>query len=633
MRDQATRVIDVKLGQETERFYNSLGELETEKLGNGLKLEYAYDQASRICQVRLPDQTGIEYVYDAVYLKEIHRLVNNKRTYAHIDQKHSLSGQIIQSKPPGNHDEVHYGYDLVGRCTKISSKPFNQHIPNEGFDAAGNLRQFVIQDTAYTFTYDDLYQLTSEKGHEAHTYASDSLSNRITKDGEVHVHNALHQLLQKGKERFTYDLNGSLIQRNCEGKTITYNYDALDRLIEVTQEGVRTTYIYDPFNRRIAKKQEGKEEQLFIYQGQEEIGVWSEGALQELRLLGKNKLSGGVALELKGELYIPLHDLSGNIVCLSNAKGQVVERYRYTAFGENEILDPEGGMRQASLVGNAWQYAGKRRDSETGLIAFGLRYYEPGIGRWITPDPAGFEDGLNLYAYVHNSPLLYSDQFGLFSFALTTPSFDYHFGLPPPPSSNTPFIPHDSPTIEHQSIEPGLEAEHNIKSILFRDITLPDFERTATYSLNDGMINPKTGMPFQLKEVPHKGIGFVNGILNRYNDFEDSMCHLGRLSENNIKGIHSPSFGPVIDYKCYRNALCKNIAYEPVREIHKMWYDFFKDNPCDATFLMICHSRGVVYVRNALMDFSEELRKRIEVIAIAPGDTLILLCVRVLSIL
>ncbi len=51
---------------------------------------------------------------------------------------------------------------------------------------------------------------------------------------------------------------------------------------------------------------------------------------------------------------------------------------------------------------------------------FGQRYYVPEIGRWITPDPAGFADGPNLYAYVHNQPLRYIDPDGHFAIFWST---------------------------------------------------------------------------------------------------------------------------------------------------------------------------------------------------------------------
>ena len=37
----------------------------------------------------------------------------------------------------------------------------------------------------------------------------------------------------------------------------------------------------------------------------------------------------------------------------------------------------------------------------------------PVYGRWLTPDPAGVTDGMNLYAFVHNDPLTHFDEYGL----------------------------------------------------------------------------------------------------------------------------------------------------------------------------------------------------------------------------
>ncbi len=56
----------------------------------------------------------------------------------------------------------------------------------------------------------------------------------------------------------------------------------------------------------------------------------------------------------------------------------------------------------------------KRHDPETGFIYFSRRYYAPETGRWITPDPLGFADGPNMYAYVKSNPLTKFDLYGLF---------------------------------------------------------------------------------------------------------------------------------------------------------------------------------------------------------------------------
>ncbi|MGE5196680.1 MAG: RHS repeat domain-containing protein [Anaerolineae bacterium] len=63
---------------------------------------------------------------------------------------------------------------------------------------------------------------------------------------------------------------------------------------------------------------------------------------------------------------------------------------------------------------NPWRFASKRFDPELGLIYFGKRYYDPEVARWLTTDPAGFVDSVNLYQYVFNNPFRYVDHDGQF---------------------------------------------------------------------------------------------------------------------------------------------------------------------------------------------------------------------------
>jgi RHS repeat-associated protein len=72
-------------------------------------------------------------------------------------------------------------------------------------------------------------------------------------------------------------------------------------------------------------------------------------------------------------------------------------------------------------VHTASRFTGKERDTESGLDNFGYRYYSSSMGRWMSPDPTGLDyadltnpQSFNLYSYVLNNPLKFSDPNGLY---------------------------------------------------------------------------------------------------------------------------------------------------------------------------------------------------------------------------
>jgi RHS repeat-associated protein len=58
-------------------------------------------------------------------------------------------------------------------------------------------------------------------------------------------------------------------------------------------------------------------------------------------------------------------------------------RRDYYPFGESVTSSGD----EESL----YQFIGKEKDSNTGLFYFGARYYDPGIGRFLSVDPVGVE--------------------------------------------------------------------------------------------------------------------------------------------------------------------------------------------------------------------------------------------------
>lgn len=88
--------------------------------------------------------------------------------------------------------------------------------------------------------------------------------------------------------------------------------------------------------------------------------------------------------------------------------GAIVSYEEYTPFGSTAYR----GVASQVEVPNRYRYAGKERDEETGFIYYGSRYYVPWLGRFLSPDKAGIEGGLNLYAFVRGNPVTLEDPDG-----------------------------------------------------------------------------------------------------------------------------------------------------------------------------------------------------------------------------
>lgn len=384
------------------RRLNPQGQILAESFPSGLLIQHEYDKQGRVTQSQMPlFDCFIVYEYSGADLKQITRkTLKDQSLYTHIYQSHDLSGNLLESKLI-NGQTIRYQIDPLSRTTKIDTPLYSQEVV--AFDSARNIRKMRIQQDLVEYGYDDLYQLTSESGLFAHQYWHDSIHNRLQKDDEIYEVNALNEVTSY----FVYDLDGNPIRHN----DTFYTYDALDRLIRIETPSFVQQFTYDSLHRCLSKTiiQEGIQHVLyFLYEGQNEIGAVDDRLHPaQLRILGcasHAEIGAAIALELDGVIYAPVHDLQGNIAVLSPLEGQESTFYRYSAFGEEWIH---------GSAPNPWKFSSKRTDSVTSLINFGRRYYLPSLGRWLTPDPAGFSDGMNLYAFVRNSPLIHLDDYGL----------------------------------------------------------------------------------------------------------------------------------------------------------------------------------------------------------------------------
>lgn len=386
-----------------------------------------YDWEGKIQTLQLPDGSFVEYFYEGPFVKGAKRFSKDKKElYSYQVASRDLMGNILEEILPGHLGGRNQTWDEAGRRIEISTDFFQDRVTAGGYDPLGNIgkRETVLDDETYTIDYDynALSQLILEKGEIEHKYSYDSIGNRLQRDESAYKVDGVNQLVEAEGATYTFDSNGNLATKTIGTRTWTYRSNHLNQIVSITDPDQTTVkFTYDPSGKRLTKRIESKGKKTkilrFFYLGNTEIGsVDEKGVIVELKVPGNpnNPEASSIAIEIKKETYVPLYDLQGNITCLlDHQRRKVVETYRYSVFGEEEIINERGRVISDSSAGNPWRYRGKRVDKEVGLMYFGYRYYDPEVGRWISPDPLGAIDGPNLYAYARNNPMKYVDYFGL----------------------------------------------------------------------------------------------------------------------------------------------------------------------------------------------------------------------------
>jgi RHS repeat-associated protein len=212
-----------------------------------------------------------------------------------------------------------------------------------------------------------------------------------------------------GSWPFTFDADG----RCTRDDRHLYQYDALGRLVElrdVVTHALLLAQRYDGAGRVIERTCAGGTERdtHFAHRVMER----RDGAdvLRSQRAYGI--ALDEVLLESDGENRVPLLDAAMTVLARVDDTGAVVERYRFTPFGEAEVFAPDGvSLRTGAAVQGVPVYAGHP------LVAGGLyearaRVYDPVTGRFLEPDPLGYSDSPCLYAYVHHDPIGFVDPMG-----------------------------------------------------------------------------------------------------------------------------------------------------------------------------------------------------------------------------
>jgi RHS repeat-associated protein len=258
-------------------------------------------------------------------------------------------------------------------------------------------------------------RLTSATRNGTTTWGYDANGNRTHQNGvQVGTYDAQDRLLTYSGASYDYTANGELKSRTENGVITTYDYDELGNLLKITLPGdLAIEYVIDGRNRRIGKKVNGVLTQGFLYQDQLNQVAELDGSGNVVsRFVYADKANVPAYMVKGGNTYRVLSDHLGSPRLVINAStGEIAQRMDYDVWG-NVVEDSNPGFQPFGFAGGVY-------DLHTGLVRFGARDYDPRTGRWTSKDPIRFGGGdTNLFGYVLNDPVNYTDPEGLFVFAL-----------------------------------------------------------------------------------------------------------------------------------------------------------------------------------------------------------------------
>ncbi|WP_235895695.1 RHS repeat domain-containing protein [Yersinia alsatica] len=391
--------------------YSATGQVQREESGNGVVTEYTYEpQTQRL--------TGIKTTRPA----------------------HILGPKVLQ--------DLRYDYDPVGNILSIR----NDAEATRFFD-----QKIAVPES--TYSYDALYQLIRATGNESTANTPDNLAFPPKSDATQIVPyirdyaydegGNLTAMQHTGIRRYTREF--TLSTRNNHGRltsarqhwsaeSLAAQFDnagnqlSLDNGIKLKWNGKnqliqsiitansQELYIYDSDSMRVVKRSidHNESHQVIYLPGIElhsksrhgkEVEVWqviSCGASGRAQVRALHWEQGKPNEIYNNQLCYSFDNQIGSSLLELDETAQIISQEDYFPYGGTALFAARSKIEAGYKT---IRYSGKERDA-TGLYYYGYRYYIPWAGRWLSTDPTGFVDGLNLFRMVRNNPILFYDLLG-----------------------------------------------------------------------------------------------------------------------------------------------------------------------------------------------------------------------------
>ncbi|GLX96737.1 RHS repeat-associated core domain-containing protein [Herbidospora sp. NBRC 101105] len=274
-----------------------------------------------------------------------------------------------------------------------------------GADCTAAPDQLGIDPYSQTYTYDAVGNIESRTTNgQTETYAYPAAGTTSVRP------NAVSSVARpSGTDTYQYDAAGRMISRTVENTTSAFEWNELGELTKTTVGTDETEMVYDAEGERLIRRDPDGTSTLYL--GAMEIKT-SAGQLSATRyytsadgtLVAMRSSATGaggglrwLAAGLHGSMQVAVDDATG-----------AVARERYLPFGARRGQD--------DLPFTEKGFLGKTEDPSADLVYLSARYYDPQLGKFLSPDPLldlNVPELANAYSYAGNNPIGLSDPTGL----------------------------------------------------------------------------------------------------------------------------------------------------------------------------------------------------------------------------
>jgi RHS repeat-associated protein len=401
--------------------YDARGQRSLIAYGNGWMSRYAYDpktfRLARLRTERYQQTSELELVPVGGLLQDFGYLYDLTGNLVELRDRSPSSG--VPGTPIGSNAlDREFAYDPLNQLVRATGR---EHIGRDPSSEPWQDGRFhTSQDPTQTRPYSREYRYdVAGNLLELRHQTPSSIGSFNRHFGISAVSNRLAHFQQGGTYICGHDANGNLIQHS-ESQFFSWNHsDRMDAFRIQAGAGpasIEAVYLYDSLGQRVKKvvRHQGGTVEATTYIGnsfEHHVAGGQQNNLLHLmddeRRIASLRIGPALSGDASPALQYELADHLGSSVLTGDGTGEFVRREEFYPYGDTSF---------GSFARKRYRFTGRERDGESGLSYHRSRYYAPWLTRWISPDPAGRSDGLNVYRYARSNPLCLVDPEGTSAF-------------------------------------------------------------------------------------------------------------------------------------------------------------------------------------------------------------------------